>query len=136
MFENTHEQAPPTHAGETALAVPAGAGKSSALAVIPKSPAERRRAGNQKGGMRPKSSVALTGLGLTEPPVIDLDSHDGRMLLLSATAEAVVRGACSSATATTLVSIVRAAGDLARGDQEEEIRELTRRVEELVVPGR
>jgi hypothetical protein len=118
--------------------VRAGRGEVVRVEVVEegKSPAARRRAGNQKGGMRPKSSTPLTGLGLAPAPAIDLESHDGRMALLAATAEAVATGRCSSATASALVSVVKCAGELARGDQQDQIDVLRARIEALVVPGR
>lgn len=75
--------------------------------------------------------MALIGLG--DPlPVVSLKSGADRMAVLEAVLGAVARGRTSGLVATTIVSIVKVANELARGDQEEQVRELERRVAELV----
>jgi len=93
-------------------------------------PASRRR-GGQTG-----RTVALVGLGDIEVPELDLRSNASRFAILKATLGAVVRGNTSGMVATTIVSIVKLAAELARHDQEDKIAELERRLEDLVVDSR
>jgi hypothetical protein len=92
---------------------------------------QKRRAGS-KGGHAPRA-VALIGLG--DPlPVVSLKSSADRMAVLEAVLSAVARGRTSGMVASTIVSIIKAANELARGDQEDAIRALEARLEALVVP--
>jgi hypothetical protein len=103
----------------------------------PVSPAAARRIARlagSKGGKRPKSSVAVTGLGASAPPAITAESLStlaGRLEVLRAVVEALALGRCSSATATAITQAVRAAAEDARQDQGEVVEALLRRVEEL-----
>jgi hypothetical protein len=90
----------------------------------------QRRKGGSKGGKTARH-VALIGLG--QPlPVVSLKSNADCRAVLEATLMAVAEGRTSGLVAATIVSIVRAAGELARHDQEEAIAALERRVAELV----
>ena len=93
---------------------------------------EGRRRGGQVAGKTARA-VALIGAPL---PVLSLKTSADRMAVLEGLLAAVAAGKTSGMTATVVTQIVKTANELARGDQEEQLRELERRIEGLVVPGR
>jgi hypothetical protein len=128
FYEDSQPEAPATRSAETEQAPRAPAPK-----VMPT--LARRSAGGKKGGRAAKPSPILTGLGASSPAAIraeDLATLDGRLELLRAVAEAVVMGRCSSATATTLVSLVKAAAEDVRQDQGAQLEALARRLDEVL----
>jgi hypothetical protein len=118
MSENAHE----THNSDAALALPAGAEKSTAAA--------RRRAGNRKGGLA-KRAVALIGLG-QDLPTLSLRSADDQLRVLEATLEAVARGKTSGLVCASIVSLVKAANQILVTEQAAEIAALQERIEAVL----
>jgi hypothetical protein len=121
-------QALTTHHSE---AEPASAALPVKVVGPPPLTREQRRRGGQKGGHNGRA-VALIGLGLDELPPLSLRTSADRMAVLEATLAAVARGRTSGLVASTITAIVRAANELARSDQEDQIRALEARVEQLV----
>jgi hypothetical protein len=128
----------PTVPAETLGTGQSGSEPAPAPPTEKSSPAARRRAGNSSGGKHQRQA-ALIGLG-QELPVVSLRSSSDRMAILEATLGAVAAGKTSGLVAQTIISLVRVANELARGDQEDAVQELERRVDELladrVIPGR
>jgi hypothetical protein len=120
-----------TNVQETALAE---VERAAALAPVKQAapptptPAQARQRGS-KGG-RNARAVALIGLG-SPLPVVSLKTAADRLSVLEATLAAVAEGKTSGMVAQTIVTIVRAAGETARHDADEQLQELERRVQEL-----
>jgi hypothetical protein len=133
-LQNTHTKEDHVSDNQTNEDQPTGQTPAERAPYVPGSnltPAARR-AGARRGGSRPKPSTPLTGLNLDTAPAIDIATAAGRLSLLAGAAEAVVLGRCSSATATALVSIVRAASEVVAGDQADQIEVLSAKVDELL----
>ena len=71
------------------------------------------------------------GLSDVQLPTLSLRSNDARLSILEGLLLAVVKGKTSGLTASTVVSIVKLAAELARNDQEDQLHELERRLEQL-----
>ena len=91
------------------------------------------RMAGKKGGSS-KRQVAVMGLGLApeEMPEIDLRSSDSQLAILEAVVRALALGKTSGLVATSIVQAVKAAGVILATDQQAQLDELTRQVEQLV----
>jgi hypothetical protein len=118
------QKAPATRVAgvEEALAPPAGKSDTAA----------RRRAGNSNGG-KAKRAVALIGLGLPPErmPILDLRTHEARLSLLEAIAQAVALGKTSGLVAQTLVTVVREARAESNAELERLVQAQAQRIHEL-----
>lgn len=128
MAHDTEVPAPPEQAQKTRHSVPEP-GPAPPAGRVGLTTAQRS-AGGQKGGKRARH-VALIGLG-APLPVISLKSSADRMAVLEAVLSAVAEGRTSGMVAQTIISLVRAANELARHDQEDALAELEARLDQVL----